>query len=109
MGRLLTFTVYYSLHLFEDIRRTKYVSMFPVGLIRPFGVASPIVSSKTGKVEGFFGLSQRQSAKDGSRAFPGVDMAGFAVSLKVLHEKRPTMPYRATMEEEIFLRGLDLK
>ena len=59
--------------------------MFPVGLIRPFGVASPIVSSKTGKVEGFIGLGQRQSAKESSRAFPGVDIAGFAVSLKLLH------------------------
>ena len=82
--------------------------MFPVGLIRPFGVASPIVSTKTGNVEGFIGLGQR-SAKDNGRMFSGVDMAGFAISLKVLHEKRPTMPYRATMEEEIFLRSLDLK
>ena len=29
--------------------------MFPVGLIRPYGVSSPIVSSKTGKIVGFIG------------------------------------------------------
>ena len=95
--------------LFEEIRKTKYISMFPVGLIRPYGVSSPVVSTRNGKVVGFVGLGQRTSGNGKGRHFPGVDMAGFAVSLKVLHEKRPTMPYWATMEEEVFLNSLELR
>ena len=83
--------------------------MFPVGLIRPYGVASPIVSSKTGRVLGFVGLGPQNSHQHNDRMFPGVDMAGFAISLKLLHAKRPTMPYHATMEEELFLKSLDIQ
>ena len=99
----------YSLDLFEEIRQTQYASMFPVGLIRPYGVTSPIVSTTSGKVIGFVGTGPEKIQQQNGRMFPGVDMAGFAISLKLLHAKRPTMPYHATMEEEIFLRSLDLK
>lgn len=37
-----------DLQLFEEIRNTKKVSMFPVGLIGGYGVSSPVV--KDGKV-----------------------------------------------------------
>lgn len=37
-----------DLQLFDEIRQTKKVSMFPVGLIGGFGVSTPIV--KDGKV-----------------------------------------------------------
>lgn len=37
-----------DLQLFEEIRHTKKVSMFPVGLIGGYGVSSPVV--KDGKV-----------------------------------------------------------
>ncbi len=40
--------------------------------------------------------------------FP-VDMAGFAFSVKLLHSKDPQMPYRATFEEDGFLRSMDIK
>lgn len=33
----------FDLRLFEEIRNTKRVSMFPVGLIGDYGVSSPIV------------------------------------------------------------------
>ena len=83
--------------------------MFPVGLVRPYGVASPIVSIKTGRVLGFLGPGQDTVYNQHRRMFPGVDMAGFAISLKLLRTKRPTMQYHATMEEETFLKSLDLK
>ena len=83
--------------------------MFPVGLIRPYGVSSPIVSSKTGGILGFIGPGPGKLGQQNGRMFPGVDMAGFATSLKLLHSKHPIMPYHATMEEEQFLRGMHLR
>ncbi|XP_053593426.1 galactosylgalactosylxylosylprotein 3-beta-glucuronosyltransferase P isoform X2 [Microplitis demolitor] len=88
----------YDLDLFDQIRRTKKVSMFPVGLCTKFGLSSPVV--KDGKFIGFY---------DGwvaGRRFP-VDMAGFAVSVKFLLQRpNATMPYRAGFEEDGFLRSL---
>ncbi|XP_074095437.1 glucuronyltransferase P [Cotesia typhae] len=88
----------YDLDLFTQIRRTKKVSMFPVGLCTKFGLSSPVV--KDGKFSGFY---------DGwvaGRRFP-VDMAGFAVSVKFLLQRpNATMPYRAGFEEDGFLRSL---
>ena len=83
--------------------------MFPVGLIRPYGVSSPIVSGKTGKIVGFIGTSVRNFEKKKARMFQGIDMAGFAISLKLLHKKRPIMPYEATMEEEKFLDSMNIR
>ncbi|CAH2035417.1 unnamed protein product, partial [Iphiclides podalirius] len=87
-----------DLQLFEEIRNTKKVSMFPVGLIGGYGVSSPIV--KDGKVTGFF------DSWPGSRTFP-VDMAGFAVNLEFL-KPTATMPYIAGHEEDKFLISLGL-
>ncbi|XP_043283252.1 galactosylgalactosylxylosylprotein 3-beta-glucuronosyltransferase P [Venturia canescens] len=88
----------YDIDLFKEIRRTKKVSMFPVGLCTKFGVSSPIV--KNGKFAGFY---------DGwiaGRKFP-VDMAGFAVNVEFLLKRRnATMPYRAGFEEDGFLKSL---
>jgi len=89
----------YDTRLFEEIRRTRRVSMFPVGLLRPNGVKSPLLDDK-GKVVGFLG------DKEPKRMFP-VDMAGFAVGLRFLLESEgANMPYKATQEEEGFLRSL---
>ena len=82
--------------------------MFPVGLISPYGVSSPIVSSKTGEIIGFLGPGSGKISQQ-KRLFYGVDMAGFAISLKLLHLKHPIMKYQATMEEESFLRDMDIR
>lgn len=88
----------YDIELFDEIRKTKTVSMFPVGLCTKFGLSSPIL--KNDKFAGFY---------DGwvaGRKFP-VDMAGFAVSVKFLHQRpNATMPFRAGYEEDGFLKSL---
>ncbi|XP_033213764.1 galactosylgalactosylxylosylprotein 3-beta-glucuronosyltransferase P-like [Belonocnema kinseyi] len=88
----------YDIALFDEIRQTKQVSMFPVGLCTKYGLSSPVI--KNGKFSGFY---------DGwvaGRKFP-VDMAGFAVNVEFLL-KRPnaSMPYRAGFEEDGFLKSL---
>ena len=92
----------YDLRLFEEIRWTKGVSMFPVGLIGSQGISSPIV--KEGKVIGFTDPWFEY------RKFP-VDMAGFAVSTRLLRAKKEggRMPFKAGHEEDQFLRSLDLE
>lgn len=88
----------YDLELFHEIRYTKRVSMFPVGLVTKLGVSSPIV--KNGIFAGFY---------DGwiaGRKFP-VDMAGFAISVKFLLQRpNATMPYKPGYEEDGFLKSL---
>lgn len=81
-----------------QIRKTKTVSMFPVGLCTKFGLSSPII--KNGTFAGFY---------DGwvaGRKFP-VDMAGFAVNVEFLLQRpNATMPFRAGYEEDGFLKSL---
>ncbi|XP_032665137.1 galactosylgalactosylxylosylprotein 3-beta-glucuronosyltransferase P isoform X2 [Odontomachus brunneus] len=88
----------YDIELFNEIRKTQTVSMFPVGLCTKFGLSSPIL--KNGKFTGFY---------DGwiaGRKFP-VDMAGFAVSVKFLQQRpNASMPFRAGYEEDGFLKSL---
>lgn len=88
-----------DLQLFDEIRQTKKVSMFPVGLIGNYGVSTPIV--KDGKVVAFF------DSWPGSRTYP-VDMAGFAVNIEYLNPEA-SMPYIAGHEEDRFLVSLGLK
>ncbi|XP_031849313.1 glucuronyltransferase P isoform X2 [Nomia melanderi] len=88
----------YDVALFDEIRRTNRVSMFPVGLCTKFGLSSPVI--KNGKFVGFY---------DGwiaGRKFP-VDMAGFAVNVKFLLQRpNATMPFKAGYEEDGFLKSL---
>lgn len=82
------------------MRRTKRVSMFPVGLVTKLGVSTPIVRS--GKVVGFYDgwIAQRK--------FP-VDMAGFAVSVPfILSRPNATMPFSVGYEEDGFLKSLGI-
>lgn len=68
-----------------QMRNTKKVSMWPVGLCTRTGLSTPIV--KNGKLIGFY---------DGwiaGRKFP-VDMAGFAVSVKFLLEVSYNVKFR---------------
>ncbi|CAD1478848.1 unnamed protein product, partial [Heterotrigona itama] len=88
----------YDIALFNEIRKTKRVSMFPVGLCTKFGLSSPIIKNE--KFVGFY---------DGwiaGRKFP-VDMAGFAVSVKFLLQRpNASMPFKAGYEEDGFLKSL---
>ncbi|XP_065361557.1 galactosylgalactosylxylosylprotein 3-beta-glucuronosyltransferase P isoform X3 [Calliphora vicina] len=88
----------YDLNIFEQMRYTKKVSMWPVGLVTKFGVSSPIV--KAGKLTGFY------DGWIGGRKYP-VDMAGFAVSVKFLHDRpNAKMPFKTGYEEDGFLKSL---
>ena len=94
----------YDLELFEELRKTKTVSVFPVGFVGSKGspgITSPIV--KQGKVIGF---SDDWFA---SRMFP-VDMAGFAVNVDFL-KTRPgaSMPFWAGYEEDVFIQTLGMR
>lgn len=91
----------FDLKLFSEIRTTKKVSMFPVGLIGDYAVSTPVV--KNGKVEGFF------DSWPAKRKWP-VDMAGFAVSLEYMAASpNVTMPFKAGYEEDEFLKSIGLK
>ncbi|XP_046683733.1 galactosylgalactosylxylosylprotein 3-beta-glucuronosyltransferase P-like [Homalodisca vitripennis] len=88
----------YDIALFQEMRFTERVSMWPVGLCTNFGMSTPIV--RNGSLTGFY---------DGwiaGRKFP-VDMAGFAVNVKFLLQRpKATMPYKPGFEEDGFLRSL---
>lgn len=89
----------YDLELFEEIRYTKRVSMFPVGLITNLGVSSPIV--RNGEFSGFY------DGWIGGRKF-AVDMAGFAVSVDFLLQRpNAKMPFSPGFEEDGFLKSLE--
>ena len=89
----------YDLRLFEEIRKTRKVSMLPVGFVGPQGLSGPIV--RKGKVIGF------SDPWFESRKFP-VDMAGFAVSTELIKKHKPKMAYKAGHEEDLFLRALNV-
>lgn len=118
----------FDLRLFEEIRNTRKVTMFPVGLIGLYAVSAPVVKEVSvesfvyfrfdpkylhrfvsicpipqGKVIGFY------DSWPSSRQWP-VDMAGFAVSLDYLaRSPNATMPYQAGYEEDEFLKSIGLQ
>ncbi|XP_072015270.1 galactosylgalactosylxylosylprotein 3-beta-glucuronosyltransferase 1-like [Amphiura filiformis] len=69
----------YSLRLFEEMRYTKKVSVWPVGLSGQRRFETPIVNAE-GYVTGWNAWAPE------SRRF-ATDMAGFAINLKLFHEK----------------------
>ena len=75
MNELTNTNAVRSLPLTMQIRATRTVSFFPVGLVGNLGVSSPIV--RDGKIVGFF------DGWIGNRVF-AVDMAGFAVNIATL-------------------------
>lgn len=88
----------YDLEIFNQMRYTKKVSMWPVGLVTGYGVSSPII--RNGTFVGFY------DGWIGGRKYP-VDMAGFAVNVKfLLSRPKAIMPYDAGYEEDKFLRSL---
>lgn len=94
----------YDVLIFEQMRYTRKIAMFPVGLVTNYGVSSPVV--RNGTIVGFY------DGWVGGRKFP-VDMAGFAVSVKFfLSRPKAKMPYTPGYEEDGFLKSLapfDLK
>lgn len=74
----------YEIDLFEDIRTTKLVSVWPVGLSGGLMVERPVVDPKTGKVKSFNSMWRPD------RNFP-IDMAGFSISLRLLVEREYVM------------------
>ena len=90
----------YDVRIFEEIRQTRMVSVFPVGLILKFGVSSPIV--RDGKVTGFYDAFQA------GRQF-AMDMAGFAVSVALFKSRsEATFPAKVSYLEEGFMKSLDV-
>jgi len=93
----------YDIRLFEEMRDTEKVSVWPVGLVYTLGISSPVVNLTTGKVIGFHDpyLKRRRFA---------VDMAGFAVNLMhFLSKPKANIPYKAGYEEDYFLRSLEIQ
>ncbi|XP_050713638.1 galactosylgalactosylxylosylprotein 3-beta-glucuronosyltransferase P-like [Eriocheir sinensis] len=91
----------YDIRLFEEMRHTRKVSMWPVGLISGSGVSSPIL--RNGRFVGWY------DGWIGGRTFP-VDMAGFAVGVEYLLERPDAqMPFTPGHEEDGFLRSLGVK
>lgn len=110
-----------DIRLFTEMRTTKKVSMWPVGLIGEYTVSSPVV--KDGKVVSFY------DGWPAGRRYQ-VDMAGFAVNMGFLKSQQDkqekknaaiagnktqnvvkakvTMPYIAGHEEDGFLKSLGM-
>ena len=92
----------YDIRIFDEIRDTKKISVFPVGLIAKIGLSTPILSSKDGKIIGF------HDPFIGRRKF-AIDMAGFAVNLQLfLRKTKATMPYKVGYEEDYFIKSLEV-
>ncbi|XP_049525719.1 galactosylgalactosylxylosylprotein 3-beta-glucuronosyltransferase S isoform X3 [Dermacentor silvarum] len=90
----------YDHRLFDEIRWTQTVSVFPVGCIYLTGVSSPVVVD--GRVVGF-----HDPATKGRRF--AVDMAGFAVNLRlVVNNTHLSMPHREGLQETEFLESLNI-
>ncbi|XP_046451160.1 galactosylgalactosylxylosylprotein 3-beta-glucuronosyltransferase S-like [Daphnia pulex] len=88
----------YDLRLFDEIRDTRNISMFPVGLVGDYAVSAPVVYD--GKVVGFY------DSWPAGRRF-AVDMAGFAVNIKLLHQfPNATFVYKVGFEEDSFLQEI---
>ncbi|MBF0594275.1 MAG: hypothetical protein HQL22_04840 [Candidatus Omnitrophica bacterium] len=64
----------YDVRLFNEIRKTRKISVFPVGNLGPNGIERPIVQA--GKIVGW-------DADWSSRKFP-IDQAGYAINAKLL-------------------------
>ncbi|RWS24128.1 glucuronosyltransferase sqv-8-like protein [Leptotrombidium deliense] len=89
----------YDIRIFDEMRDTKKVSVWPVALFASIGVSTPIID-KSGKVIGFHDpfLHRRKFA---------VDMAGFAFNLQLFISKpKAMMPYKVGYEEDYFIKSL---
>ncbi|XP_043504429.1 galactosylgalactosylxylosylprotein 3-beta-glucuronosyltransferase I isoform X2 [Polistes fuscatus] len=74
----------YSVKLFQEMRKIQKVGVWPVGLVGGLMVEKPICDNVTNKVVGF------NAAWKPNRPFP-IDMAGFAINLKLLLENKDAL------------------
>ncbi|XP_075232879.1 glucuronyltransferase I [Lycorma delicatula] len=91
----------YSIQIFNEMRHTKRVSVWPVGLVGGLMVERPIIDS-TGHIIGW------NSAWHPERPFP-IDMAGFAINLQLfLKNPEAKFSYEAKggYQESILLKSL---
>lgn len=91
----------YDVRVFKEMKETKIVSVWPVGMIAKIGLSTPVV--RDGQVIGFHDpfIARRKFA---------VDMGGFAVDLQLfLNRPKATMPYKVGYEEDMFLRSLGIR
>jgi beta-1,3-glucuronyltransferase len=103
----------YDLRLFEEIRQTEKVSVFPVAFIGPQSISSPVVEYK--KILGQDGkmkfVKKVVGFSDGwfaNRKF-ALDMAGFAVNVEFLaSNENASMPYKVGYEEDYFIQSLNI-
>ena len=93
----------YDLRVFEEIRTTRVVSMFPVGGLANYGISTPVVDSKTGRIIDF----HDPFGKEFGRHY-AVDMAGFAINLQYFldHPQAQMLNTHPGSLEESLLRGL---
>ncbi|CAH1401126.1 unnamed protein product [Nezara viridula] len=79
----------YNIQLFEEMRSTKEVGVWPVGLVGGLLVERPLLNLTTGKVNGWNAVWRPD------RVFP-IDMAGFAVNLgHILRQPNAYFSYNA--------------
>lgn len=89
----------YDVRVFEEIRKTRGVSVFPVGMISTYGISAPIVRDQ--KVVGWFDAVY-------GRKF-AVDMAGFAVNVHYYRKTNATFPLHISYLETKFLGDLKVE
>ena len=79
----------YDLRLFDEIRYTQTVSMFPVGFVSGLFVSTPILDENNT-------FSKFYTGWNGKRKFL-IDMAGFAVGIKYFVEKSRQIQSKAIL------------
>ncbi|XP_043285583.1 galactosylgalactosylxylosylprotein 3-beta-glucuronosyltransferase I [Venturia canescens] len=92
----------YSVKLFKEMSKIKKVGVWPVGLVGGMMVERPICDNATNKVTGFNAVWKP------NRVFP-VDMAGFAVHIDLIREKKDVWFSYETeggYQETVFLEQL---
>ncbi|KAL9889262.1 galactosylgalactosylxylosylprotein 3-beta-glucuronosyltransferase S-like [Glossina fuscipes fuscipes] len=89
----------YDLKLFQEIRSTSLVSMFPVVLTNQNGISGPLV--REGKIVGFL------TPREDGRRWP-VDMAGYALNLSYMPKYLNAGNMPDYEEEDYLLRCLPL-
>lgn len=100
----------YDVRLFNEIRHTKNVSMFPVGFVSNLFVSTPILDAQ-GQFKDFY------EGWKGNRTYL-LDMAGFAVNVKHFMHKaeqfyaqaghQEIMAFQKGYEEETFLQAMQV-